>query len=97
MLPPEEPIYSVLVPYCPEESISLKEAAGIAGLSVSTVRSWCKEHGLGRRVAGGRWRVSRVALSMFLDEDLVALATYHQGDRSSGLVRPYFERNNVPL
>jgi hypothetical protein len=95
MLPPEEPIYSVLVPYCAEESISIKEAAGIASLSVSTVRQWCKQHGLGRRVADGRWRVSTVALSMFLDGDRTALMAYHQGDRSSDLVRPYFERCGV--
>jgi hypothetical protein len=29
---------------------------------------------------------------MFLDGDVTALAAYHAGDRSSGLVKSYFDR-----
>ena len=43
------------------QCISLKQAADIAGKSEST------EHGLGRRIGGGTWSISRVALAMLLD------------------------------
>jgi len=33
-----------------------------------------------------------VALRIFLDGDMAALAAYHVGDRTNPLVRPYFER-----
>jgi hypothetical protein len=82
----------ILSPFDKRECISLKEAAGIAGRSESTMRSWCDEYGLGRRIGGGPWSVSRVALAMHLDGDLSALKAYHAGDRTSDLVAPYFER-----
>jgi hypothetical protein len=82
----------ILSPFDRRERISLKEAAGIAGKSESTLRGWCEHHGLGRRVGGGTWSVSKVALAMFLDGDLVALRAYHAGDRSSELVTRYFRR-----
>jgi hypothetical protein len=55
----------ILCPFDKRECLSLKEATGIAGKSESTVRGWCGEHGLGRRVGGGTWSVSKVALAMF--------------------------------
>jgi hypothetical protein len=67
-------------------------AADIAGKSESTMRTWCEEHGLGRRVGGGTWSVSKVALAMFLDGNKRASWTYHAGDRTSEVVRPYFKR-----
>jgi hypothetical protein len=82
----------ILVPFDRREAVSLKEAAKRAGKSVSTMRSWCAEDGLGRRVGGGIWMVSKVALAMFLDDDLKALKAYHAGDRTSDLVAPYFKR-----
>jgi hypothetical protein len=82
----------ILSPFDKHECISLKEAADIAGKSESTLRGWCEQHGLGRRVGGGTWSVSKVALAMFLDGDAKALRAYHAGDRSSGLVSPYFAR-----
>ena len=81
---------SCLVPYDFREAISLKEAAAIAGRSVGTIRNWC-ESGIGRKV-GGQWRVSRVALAMFLDGDQRALAMYLDGERADGIVVRYFER-----
>src|SRR3978361_1972334 len=87
----------ILVPFDKRECISLKEAAGIAGKSESTMRAWVEEHGLGRRIGGGTWSVSRVALSMFLDGDGKALQAYHAGDRSSDLVSVYFQRGGCPL
>jgi hypothetical protein len=81
-----------LVPYNPAEGISLKEAAARAGKSETTVRNWCAEHKIGRRVGGGTWVVSRVALAMFLDGDRKALASYLTGDRCSPTFRSYVDR-----
>ncbi|MET4512593.1 hypothetical protein ABIB81_001903 [Bradyrhizobium sp. I1.7.5] len=97
MRAPEDSYLKVLTPYDPREGISLKEAAARAGKSESTLRNWCVQHGLGRRVGGGVWVVSKVALGMFLDGDRRALAAYLAGDRSSSLVKEYFERVGVSL
>lgn len=85
---------SILVPYDPREALSVKEAAGIAGRSEATVRTWCDLNHIGRRVpVNGPWRVSRVALQMLLDGNAEALAAYHRGERkSSPLVQYYFTR-----
>jgi hypothetical protein len=82
----------ILVPFDKREAVTLKQAAGIADKSESTLRGWCEEHGLGRRIGGGTWSVSKVALAMFLDGDLKALRAYHAGDRTSELVAPFFRR-----
>jgi hypothetical protein len=65
-----------LVPFTNDEAISIGKAAAIAGKSERTIRNWCIGHGIGRRVAGGTWAVSRVALAMLLDGDHDALASY---------------------
>jgi hypothetical protein len=73
-----------LVPFVRAECISVGEAAAIAGKSDRTIRNWCIEHGVGRRVAGGAWAVSKVALAMLLDDDIEALAAYRdRGARGS--------------
>jgi hypothetical protein len=77
------------------ECLSLRKAAEIAGKSESTMRSWCDEHGLGRRVGGGPWMVSKVALAMFLDGDLKALRRYHACVWTDPGVATYFERENL--
>jgi hypothetical protein len=41
---------------------------------------WCGEHDLGRRNGGGLWMVSKVALAMFVDEEMDVLAQYHSGN-----------------
>ena len=79
----------ILVPYNKRECISLAQGADIAGKSESTMHAWCQQHGLGRRVGGGTWSVSKVALAMFLDGDLNALRAYHAGDRTGELVTRY--------
>ena len=48
-------------------------------------------HDLGRRVGGGTWQVSCVALQMFLNGDMNARAAYHAGDRGSPTVVSYYE------
>jgi hypothetical protein len=85
----------ILVPFDKRECLSLKEAAGIAGKSESTMRGRCIKDGLGRRVADGTWMVSKVALAMFLDGDLKALRAYHAGDRDDPRVVSYFEREGL--
>jgi hypothetical protein len=84
----------VLVPYDKREAVTLRVAAAIANRSESTVRSWCQNAFIGRRVAGGPWQVSRPALLMWLDGDRQALRAYLDGDRSSEKVLAYFKRAN---
>jgi hypothetical protein len=96
MRPAEPQVCLTLIPYDKREGFSLGDAATVAGKSVGTVRNWCLQHGLGRRVGGGTWVISKVALAMFLDDDMVALAAYRSGDRSSLVVAPYFERFGLP-
>jgi hypothetical protein len=97
MRPPEEPTWRVLVPFDVREGIDLSGAAKRAGKSQTTIRNWCNQHGLGRRVGGGVWVVSKVALAMHLDGDDKALVAYLSGDRSSQSVKLYFDRYDVPL
>lgn len=89
---PEPLSRQILIPFDKREAMSLKAAADVAGKSESTLRTWAEEHGLGRRVGGGVWSVSRVALAMFLDGDTKALRAYHTGDRESELVAAYYRR-----
>jgi hypothetical protein len=74
-----------LNPFTLEERISVKDAEEIAKVTDRTIRNWCVRYGIGRRIAGGRWAVSKVALHMLLDGDLKALAVY----RDNGLRRSY--------
>jgi hypothetical protein len=92
MLKPEaEDDRIILVPFDSREAVSVGAAAEKAGKSESTVRSWCLNHGIGRRVVDGHWQVSRVALQMLLDGNKEALRAYHKGDRASPLVARYFD------
>ena len=59
--------------------MTLRDAARLAGKSEGTVRKWCQQHDIGRRVAGGPWCVYRVALAMLLDGNADALAAYLAG------------------
>lgn len=97
MLPPEKNGWRVLIPFDAREGLNLSRAAELAGKKETTIRNWCVQHGLGRRVGGGTWVVSKPALAMFLDGDMKALRAYRAGDRSSEAVRSYFDRCGVPL
>jgi hypothetical protein len=57
--PPVGGLRRILQPFDKRECISLKESSGIVGKSESTMRAWVEEHGLGRRIGGGTWSVSR--------------------------------------
>ncbi len=87
----------ILRPFDRREAITLRTAAGIAGRSESTLRSWCQNDFIGRRVAGGPWQVSRPALLMLLDGDQKALQAYLAGDRESEAVLAYFRRASIPV
>src|SRR4051812_45322102 len=82
----------ILIPFDKREGMTLLDAARLAGKSEGTVRTWCCQHDIGRRIVGGPWCVSRVALAMLLDGDADALAAYLAGDRHEPLVAPYYER-----
>ena len=84
-----------LIPYDKREGIPLNVAAERAGKSPGTIRNWCIEHGIGRRVGGGQWIVSNAALTMFLDGDEEALRLYKSGDRTSDCVLAYFKREGL--
>ena len=83
---------NVLIPFDPREAMTLAHAARVALVSQTTLRGWCGRYGVGRRIAGGHWRVSRVALAMLLDGDEAALRAYHAGERGGVLVAPYLVR-----
>jgi hypothetical protein len=97
MRPREKTSWQVLVPFDPREGIDVSVAAERAGKSSGTLRNWCNQYGLGRRIASGVWVVSKVALAMFLDGDAEALKAYLAGDRSSPEVKFYFDRCGVPI
>jgi len=85
-----------LQPYDPAEAIGTEHAARRAGKSQRTVREWCAQHQIGRRI-GGRWAVSAPALEMLLADDDEALQAYLRGERLSELVRRYFRLVGIAL
>jgi hypothetical protein len=97
MRQPEDNFPNCLRPHIRGEVISIKQATEIAGRSESTIRNWSNQRGIGRRIAGGKWDISRVALAMLLDGDDLALRAYLAGDRASERVHTYFDRCGVSL
>src|ERR1700688_2984768 len=55
------PPLRTLVPYAGEESISIREAATIAGKSERTLRNWCVKHGIGLHERAENFRCLLVA------------------------------------
>jgi hypothetical protein len=95
--PPESNFPNCLKPHFKGEAISLTDAAEIAGRSLSTVRGWCNQYGIGRRIVGGKWDVSRVALGMLMDDERAALKVYLSGERQNELVKNYFDRYGIEM
>ena len=58
----------------------------MSGITRETARQWAAAHDIGRKV-GGRWKISRAALLMFLDGNRGALRAYLAGDRTSLVTR----------
>jgi hypothetical protein len=82
----------VLVPFDPREAMEVSAAARFVNKSNGTIRGWCENYALGRKI-GGVWHVSRVALLMFLDGDTAALVAYHGGAAASNeAVMRYYAR-----
>lgn len=76
----------------PDELIGLKRAAYEAGKSEKTLRTWCTLYGIGRQVSpGARIEISRPALEMVLNGDLLALELLRGGHRSDPKVARYFD------
>jgi len=67
-------------------------AAERVGKSASTLRNWCEQNAIGRRIGNGHWEVSRIALQMFMDGNTEALGAYHAGNRTDPAVIAYFEK-----
>jgi hypothetical protein len=86
----------ILQPYDPAEAITVTVAACRAGKSDRTVRNWCLDHRIGRRIAG-QWAVSAVALDMLLAGDDEGLQAYLAGDRASDRVVSYFRARSISL
>lgn len=80
-----------LVPFDCREAMSLREAAEVATLSARTITRLCQSLKIGRKI-GGEWRVSRVGLQIYLDDDGRALMAFQRGERTSQFVAPYFFR-----
>lgn len=60
-----------------QKPITLKEAAGIAGVSPDTVARWCKRYGIGKQLhPNAPWRVDPVGLMIVMAGDAEALASY---------------------
>lgn len=75
----------------PDERIGIREACELAGKSDRTIRTWCKQYGIGRvPMSGGALVISRPALNMVLQDDPEALELLRSGDRSHPLVRRHF-------
>ena len=84
------PASRCLIPFDRREGMTTAEAAQQANRTERTIRMWCRNHDIGRRIAGGPWLVSRVALAMFLNDDTTTLRAYLAGDRQSPTVYAYF-------
>lgn len=57
--------------------LTLKQAAGIAGVSPDTVARWCKRHGIGKHLhPKAPWRVDPTGLQIVISGDPDALAEY---------------------
>lgn len=91
------PTPRVLLPWNPAEAITVAEGAAIARKSPRTVREWAAQYDIGRRVVGGDWMLSRVALLMLLEGNDAALSAYLRGDRESSAVTQYFERAQIKI
>jgi len=85
----------ILHPYDPAEAINIAVAASRAGKCDRTIRNWCLDRQIGRRIAG-RWAVSAVALDMLLAGDDDSLQAYLAGDRSSAGVVSYYIARSIP-
>jgi hypothetical protein len=63
-----------------QKPITLKRAAGIAGVSPDTVARWCRRYGIGKQLhPKAPWRVDPAGLAIVAAGDAEALAEYSGG------------------
>lgn len=87
-----------LAPLNEGEILALKEAAGIAGVSVDTARRWILKYGIGRQPSpGAAWRISSPALHMVMACDHEALEAFKAGDITNPKVLVYINANVTPI
>jgi len=64
--------------------LTLKQAAGIAGVSPDTVARWCRRYGIGKQLhSKAPWRVDPVGLGIVAAGDCFALELYRQTTASN--------------
>jgi hypothetical protein len=62
--------------------LTLKQAAGIAGVSPDTVARWCRRYGIGKQLhSKAPWRVDAEGLAIVAAGDSVSLTLYQQQGR----------------
>jgi hypothetical protein len=83
----------ILIPYDAREALTLQEAAEMARRSKSTVRNWCRDYRIGRRLVGGNLAISKIAMQMLMDNDIKRLELYFRNGRHA--VAEYFERYSL--
>lgn len=60
-----------------QKPLTLKQAAGIAGVSPDTIARWCKRYGIGKQLhPKAPWRVDAAGLAIVIDGDGEALKDY---------------------
>lgn len=58
-------IRGVKVWLTPRQAIEVIQAEGFNSVSQQTMRNWCREYGIGRKI-GGRWKVNEFALRQII-------------------------------
>ena len=63
------------------KTLTLQQAAGLAGVSPDTVARWCKRYGIGRQLhRKAPWRVDPEGLAIVAAGDADALAKYQPAE-----------------
>ena len=85
-----------LVPFRLDLVMSLADASERSGRAINTVRTWCAQHHLGRKV-GGTWHIDAIAFELYVDGRFDALERYLNGDRAHPEIVDAFTSLGVPL
>ncbi|MGV2074702.1 MULTISPECIES: hypothetical protein [unclassified Rhizobium] len=81
-----------------DDIINLKMAVHRANRDEKTIRSWCKEFGIGRQSKpGAPLEISAPALEMVVHGDVAALELLREGKRTHARVKRYFDHLGVPI
>lgn len=58
-------IQGVKVWLTPQQAIDLIKSEGFGNITDQTMRNWCREYGIGRKIAG-RWKINEFALRQII-------------------------------